>query len=191
MRNQKIPPFSNILIRVPNWLGDTMMSTAAVMGVKKAFPKAKLTILAKRVYKDFWESFPGVDGVVVVEGGFRGFWKTVSELKEAAFDAALVLPTSFSSAFLVFAAGIPERIGWGGEGREILPTRVVPHDHPREKHLVWEYLELVGEGLQSTLGGLKQAKLLCPVTPEALRGLQKVWADTGVPEKRGYIALDR
>jgi heptosyltransferase-2 len=50
-------------------------------------------------------------------------------------------------------------------------------------------LELVGEGLQSTLGGLKQAKLLCPVTPEALRGLQKVWADTGVPEKRGYIAL--
>jgi heptosyltransferase-2 len=181
--------YSNILIRVPNWLGDTMMSTAAVSDVKKMFPKARITVLAKTVFQDFWKSFPGVDQVMVLEKGFAGFWRTISRLKAGSFDAALILPTSFSSAFLAFAAGIPERIGCGGEGRELFLTHVVPRPHPRQKHLVLEYLDLVRQGLDKDLAGVKEVRLQCPVTKGAERGLKQVWADTGVPEKKAYIAL--
>jgi heptosyltransferase II len=179
----------NILIRVPNWLGDSMMSTAAVSAVKKMFPKSKITILAKTVFRDFWESFPGVDQVIVLEAGLGGFWRNVSKLKAGSFDVAVILPTSFSAAFLPFVAEIPKRIGWGGEGRDLFLTRVVPHSNPRQKHLVLEYLNLVRQGLDGSLGGMKRVKLECEITPEAERGLRTVWADTGVPEKRGYIAL--
>ncbi|HTC19975.1 MAG TPA: glycosyltransferase family 9 protein, partial [bacterium] len=137
----------NILIRVPNWLGDSMMSTAAVSAVRKMFPKAELTILAKTVFLDFWKNFPGVDHVIVLQDGIGSFWRNVSKLKAGSFDAAVILPTSFSAAFLSFAAEIPERIGWGGEGRDLFLTRVVPHPDPRKTHLVLEYLDLVRQGL--------------------------------------------
>ncbi len=179
----------NILIRVPNWLGDSMMSTPAVSAVKKMFPKAKITILAKTVFKDFWESFSGVDHVLILENGLGGFFRNISHLKAGAFDTAVILPTSFSSAFLPFVAEIPERIGWGGEGRDLFLTQVVPHPHPRQKHLVLEYLDLVRQGLEGSLEGMKQAQLECAITPDAERGLRTVWADMGVPERTDYIAL--
>src|SRR5580698_8046378 len=83
----------NILIRVPNWLGDSMMSTAAVSAVRKMFPKAELTILAKTVFLDFWKNFPGVDHVIVLQDGIGSFWRNVSKLKAGSFDAAVILPT--------------------------------------------------------------------------------------------------
>jgi heptosyltransferase-2 len=179
----------NILIRVPNWLGDSMMSTAAVSAVRKMFPKAELTILAKTVFLDFWKNFPGVDHVIVLQDGIGSFWRNVSKLKAGSFDAAVILPTSFSAAFLSFAAEIPERIGWGGEGRDLFLTRVVPHPDPRKTHLVLEYLDLVRQGLDGSLDGMKKIKLACEVAPEDEKGLKRVWSDMGVPEKKSYIAL--
>src|SRR6185369_8708553 len=112
----KMPPYSNLLVRVPNWLGDTMMATPAVTAIRKSFPRAKLTILAKPAYTEFWKAFSGVDQVISLD---KSFWGTVSRLRDQKFDAALTLPSSLSSAFLLFAAGIPVRAGWGGEGRDV------------------------------------------------------------------------
>lgn len=179
---------SNILIRVPNWLGDTMMSTPVVSAIRKMFPKAKLSILTKPVFSTFWKDFQGVNDVIGLEKGFGGFWKTASTLKQKQFDVSLILPTSFSSAFLGFVAEIPVRIGWGGEGRDIFLTRVVPHSQPRQKHLVWEYLELAQKGLE--IGVPKgPAQLHGAITPEATRGLHRVWMDAGVPSKKSFLAL--
>ena len=180
--------YSNILIRVPNWLGDTMMATPTVSAVRKMFPKAKLSILAKPVFTTFWKEYPGVDEVLGLGKGLGGFWKTVSTLKQKQFDAALVMPTSLSSAFLAFAAGVPIRIGWGGEAREIFLTQVVTRPQPRQEHLVWEYLELAQKGLEMKVPG-SSFQLQSPVTQEAVRGLRQVWADTGVPPQKAFIAL--
>lgn len=180
--------FSKILIRVPNWLGDTMMSTPTVLAVRKMFPKAKLSILAKPVFTTFWREYPGVDEVIGLEKGLGGFWEIVSTLKQKQFDAALIMPTSLSSAFLAFAAGVPIRIGWGGEAREIFLTHVVARPQPRQKHLVWEYLELAQKGLETKVSG-SSFQLHGPITQEAVRGLRQVWLDTGVPAQKAFIAL--
>ena len=164
------------------------MSTPVVTAVRKMFPKAKLSILAKPVFASFWRNYPGVDEVIGLEKGLSGFWKTVSIVKEKQFEAALVLPTSLSSAFLMFAAQIPLRIGWGGEGREIFLTHVVPRPHPRQKHLVWEYLELAKKGLKIKISG-SSFQLHSVVAPEDIRGLHQVWEDAGVPSKKSFIAL--
>ena len=179
---------SKILIRVPNWLGDTMMATPTVSAIRKMLPKAKLSILAKPVFSTFWKEYPGVDEVIGLEKGFGGFRRTVSNLKQKQFDAALIMPTSLSSAFLAFAAGVPIRIGWGGEGREIFLTHIVPRPQPRKKHLVWEYLELAQNGLETKISD-KTVRLYSSIPQEAVRGLRQVWADTGVPDKKAYIAL--
>ncbi len=178
----------NILVRVPNWLGDTMMATPAVGEVKKIFPKARVTVLAKPTFADFWRSFPGVEDVIVLHRGLAGFWGTVSRIKQGSFDLALVLPTSFSSAFMVFAAEIPSRIGWGGEGRNLFLTQVVPHPEERQKHLVWEYLDLVRHGLEKPLAS-KIFKLLSPVGDGAGKGRENIFKMMGVKEQKGLIAM--
>ena len=188
MKNDASRRFNNILIRVPNWLGDSMMATPTVSAVRRMFPKARLSILGKSVFTDFWKSFPGVDEFIVYEKGFRGFWNNVSRLKQKRFDAALILPNSFSSAFSAFAAEIPVRAGWGGEGRDLFLTQVVPRPNPRQRHLVLEYLDLARRGFAVPLPSEKTAKLQCAVTKDAERELRRVWGDNGVSGK-AFIAL--
>jgi heptosyltransferase-2 len=157
--------YNNILIRVPNWLGDSMMATPVVAAVHKAFPKAKLSILCKPNFVSFWKSFSEVREVLTVQKSFWGYALTIREIKKRQFDVAVTLPSSFSSAFLFFAADIPKRIGWGGEGREFLLTHVAPAPEPRQKHLVWEYLELIRAGLGRPIQ-MKTFQLAFPLDAE-------------------------
>ena len=182
------PLYSNLLVRVPNWLGDTMMATPAISAIRKAFPKTKLTILSKPAFVDFWGEFPGVDQVITLERGFFGFWGTARQIQKKNFDAALTLPGSFSSAFLLFAAGIPLRAGWGGEGRDLFLTRVVPRPEPRQKHLVWEFLELAHQGLGEPLS-FKSFKLSAPVGKNARDGAAQLLKTLQIQGKKGFIAL--
>jgi heptosyltransferase II len=180
--------FSNILIRVPNWLGDSMMVTPVVSAVRKAFPKAKLTILAKSNFAFFWKSFSEVHEVLILEKGAAGYLKTISEIKKRQFDVALTLPSSFSSAFLHFAADIPVRIGWGGEGREIFLTQVVPAPEPRKKHLVWEYLELIRQGLGRPIAS-PTYKLTFPLDLKISQEAKKLLKSLKINTKPGLVAL--
>jgi heptosyltransferase-2 len=181
----KAPPYSNILLRVPNWLGDTMMATPAVTAVRETFPKAKLSILAKPNFVPFWEYYPGVDQVIPL----KGFWASLSRIRGQNFDAALTLPGSLSSAFLLFAAGIPVRAGWSGEGRAPFLTRVVPTPAPRQKHLVWEYLELVRQGLGKDLVP-KTFQLRAPVGKETQAEADRLLKSLKVDPKKGLIAIN-
>ena len=178
--------FSNLIIRVPNWLGDTMMAVPAVTAVIDLFRESRVTILTKPDYGEFWANFRGVDKVISFkkEKGFFYGWEMVSELEKKKFDAALILPTSFSSAFLPFAAGIPVRIGWGAEGRDCFLTHVVPRPMFRQKHLVWEYLSLVQEGFDRKLPS-QTYRLASPITRSAKAEAWKL----GVRGKKGWIAL--
>jgi heptosyltransferase-2 len=153
-----------ILLRVPNWLGDSLMATPAVIRAREIYPKAHLTVMARLAFADFWKSFPGVDSVFTLDSkgrhaGLWGFWKSARELKKEKFDIALTLPLSFSSAFLFFAADIPKRIGYASEGRSFFLTRAVALERARRTHLVQEYLRLVEKGFDAQRSQAKRALL--------------------------------
>jgi heptosyltransferase-2 len=129
-----------------------------------------------------------VDQVIELEKGFLGYWRTNDVLRAQNFDAALTLPTSLSSAFLFFAAGIPHRAGWNAEGRFFCLTQIVPHPNPRQKHLVWEFLELVRVGLSQPLAQ-KTFQLSAPVDSEAQKELKVLLNELGLKDAKGLIAL--
>ncbi len=182
------PLFSNVLIRVPNWLGDNLMATPVVSAVREMLPEAKVTVLCKSPFSDFWKTLYGVDQVVIIENGFLGFWKTVQGLKKQKFDAALILPGSLSSAFLIFAAEIPWRAGWGGEGRELFLTHVVERLRPREKHLVWEYLALASHGLKGKITS-DRFRLSSSLSLNDRAEAQKILKAGGINQGKGLVAL--
>lgn len=166
-----------------------VMATPLVSAVKEIFPKSKLSILTKDAFISFWKGFPGVHQVIPLGGkGLDAFFSKVSEIKKHHFDAALIMPTSFSSAFLPFTAGIPTRIGWGAEGRDFLLTQVVPRPHYRKVHLVWEFLDLARRGFGKTLPS-NTARLSSSRSAEVEREAWKLFAKEKIQTKRGLIAL--
>jgi len=107
-----------LLVRAPNWVGDVILSLPALRDIRRAFPDARLEVLARSWVADLYRAVPEVDGV----NESRGHSEDAAAL-QGRFDLALLLPNSFASALVLRRAGIPERWGYSTDGRGLLLTR--------------------------------------------------------------------
>lgn len=127
-----------ILVKAANWLGDAVMTLPSLRSLKEMAPGSRVTVLTKPAFADLYRAAPGADEVLPHErGGVRPWLRTVRELRRRRFDAALLFPRSFSSAFVVYSARIPRRIGYAGGGRTSLltdPVRRLPGKRHRVHH---------------------------------------------------------
>lgn len=162
------------------------MATPLVSSVMEMFPKARVSVLSKPGPAAFWRQFPGLyETLVLDKKGIAGLFGKAAEVRKKNYDAVLILPTSFSAAFLAFTAGIPNRIGWGDEGRSFLLTHIVERPDPRERHLVWEYLDLARKGLEKGLPS-KTFRLLAPVPKDIRKATGDLLKGMG---SQGFIAV--
>lgn len=134
----------NILIKAANWLGDAVMSLPALEGLREMIPRVRLTVLTRPAFADL---YAGADEVIPHErGGVRRWASTVREIRRRKFDAALLLPRSFSSAFLAFSARVPRRIGYAGDARRaLLSDTVQPLPRRHRVHHFHHLLSAFGE----------------------------------------------
>jgi len=136
-----------ILLRATNWVGDVAMSLPALKALRASFPGDHLAVLARPWVADLYRLRRDVDEVLVedpagVDAGAEGRRRLAARIRELRFDRAVLLPTSFGTAWTVQQAGIPERIGWAGEGRgPLLTTALSPRLH-LGRHQVWKHLLL-------------------------------------------------
>jgi heptosyltransferase-2 len=88
-----------------------------------------------------------VDRVVVhdPEGhpGMAYYARFLFTLRRERFDLVLILTPSFSSALMMFLAGIRHRVGYATDARGFLLTKSSSARGLRKKHLMEEYLDLV------------------------------------------------
>ncbi|MBK8269206.1 MAG: lipopolysaccharide heptosyltransferase II [Planctomycetes bacterium] len=123
------PEPRNLLISIPNWVGDVVMATPALDAIRRQFPDANITLLMRSYVADvlagtklgneqvFWPPALSI-------GGQYGL---IRELRSRRFDAAVLLTNSFRSAAVTALSGIPRRYGYGRDGRSLLLTdRLVP-----------------------------------------------------------------
>ncbi len=131
-----------VLVRVPNWLGDAVMSLPVLAGLGRLFPQARFTVLAAPRVAPLFEAQPGVAETVPYPAG-REKWGLLWGLK-GRFDLALALPNSFESAFALWLAGVPARVGYNADARRLFLTVAV---NGRQKlaglHTVYYYLGLL------------------------------------------------
>lgn len=119
-------PF-RIVVRSPNWLGDAVMSIPAARAFKLGRPDARLTILCPPKLSSLWLTVPEVDDVITVE---KSAWATARKLRNR-FEVAVLFPNSFRSAWEVWLAGIPRRVGFRGHSRHRLLNQIIPE--PKKK----------------------------------------------------------
>ena len=131
-------------VRLPNWLGDFVMSLGFLRALSEREPESKIYVIAAEMFRP-----------VALLGGFDNFipvgkprWKSGFGLRRYKFDQYYVLPPSFSTAVEAFISGSRERTGYDTEGRGFLFTRKINSAGARSRHLVQEYLNMLDPGLK-------------------------------------------
>jgi heptosyltransferase-2 len=135
------------LVRATNWVGDVVMSRPAVRALKAADPQGLLAVVARSWVAGLYRLAAEVDEVLVDDSpndrsASADSSPLVEEIRKRSFERALILPTSFSTALLVARSGIPQRIGFCGEGRSVLLTEPVRLRLGVGEHQVWRHLRL-------------------------------------------------
>jgi len=120
-------PPQNILIRLPNWLGDVVMSTAFVKAVKDTYPDAAVDFIVKKGLDFLLDHFPVHQHRYIFSKeeykGLNGAMKFGKKIKQQQkYDLFFCLPDSFSSAVMAYASGAKKRIGFKNEMRSLLLT---------------------------------------------------------------------
>lgn len=141
-----------IVVRMPNWIGDSILALPAVQSLKKNFPESEIWMASREWAKDLFGTDHLVRGIISLPDirDLKSLREAGSMLKSRGFDLGFLLTNSFSSALLFSIAGIPERWGYSSDGRRWLLTRsVTPAAIAGTRHQTEYYLQLLsGLGLQ-------------------------------------------
>ncbi len=143
-----------LLVRSTNWVGDAVMSVPALKEIRRLFPQARISLLARPWVRDVYAAADFVDEILVYDKagrhrGCAGARRMALELRGGSFDLAILLPNAFEAALIAFWARIPLRLGYARDGRGLLLTHAVRIDPGvRKMHQAYYYLGiLAGAGL--------------------------------------------
>lgn len=160
-----------ILIRVPNWIGDSILTLPAIESIKLNFPEDQLWVAAQDWVKDLFASSNLAEGIIPLPKSkdLKSLQGSAQKLKSESFDTGILLTNSFASAFLFYLAKIPKRWGYATDGRGVLLTKPVRlKDEGSPRHQVHYYLDLLsGLGLKPLSREIKL--FLLPGEKEAAR----------------------
>jgi heptosyltransferase II len=135
-----------ILVRLPNWLGDMVMSVGFIKQIPGFFPGAEISVIAKKGIHELLPFFPPLKQEFVFDkqqfNGVKGVLQFGKRIKQAGtFDLFFCLPDSFSAAVMAWATGSNKRVGYKNELRQLLLTD--SFKKVKGLHRVEEYIRLL------------------------------------------------
>lgn len=135
-----------ILVRLPNWLGDMVMSTGFLQALQTVYPGAKIDVIVKKGLDQLTDYIPGIHQRYVFSRdeskGLRGVYRFGHTIRnEKKYDLFFCLPDSFSSACMGWATGATQRIGFEKELRSLFFTKSFAK--PSSLHRVEQYISLL------------------------------------------------
>jgi heptosyltransferase-2 len=121
----------NIIVRMPNWLGDLVMATPVLAEIRKKWPKARITAMAQNKVAALLKEDPHIDELYAFHKPSGWIHRQperdiVEALRCGNYDLGILLTNSFSSAWLFWRGHVKNRIGYPGHWRRYLLDKVVP-----------------------------------------------------------------
>jgi len=137
---------SNILVILPSWIGDTIMSQSLLLELKRIHNNCNIDVIARPYISELINLIPQINNKMFLDIkhgnlGLLDRLNLVKEIKKNQYTDAYILPNSFKSALVPWLAGIPNRIGYTTEFRQMLLTKKYKYIK-HERTMVERYLHL-------------------------------------------------
>lgn len=194
----------NIIVRVPNWLGDAVMATPVLQDLRTHFKQAKITVMAQSSVAPLLKNDPHLDEIYSFKrpSGWihrQHHIEIIEVLQRGEYDLGVLLTNSFSSAWWFWRGSVKNRIGFSGNLRNLLLNQVVsPPPKIETQHQIITYkmlLEPLGISVSDTqpklyiseeernhasdliseLGADPRTQTLIGINPGAAYGSAKCW----------------
>lgn len=131
-----------MLLRAPNWLGDTVLSLPFVRALARRYPDTTLDVVCRPSVTAVYEACPQVRRVYPMAE--QKSTKLPEEVERERYSMILILPKSFRTALQAWRSGIPRRRGFATQGRSALLTdRVALRGRDRSEHHSRMYTRLL------------------------------------------------
>lgn len=149
----------NIIVRMPNWLGDLVMATPILHDIHQRWPKASITAMCQSNVATLLQHDPNISEVFSFKkpsGWIHRFrhLDITEKLQRGNYDLGILLTNSFSSAWWFWRGKVGNRIGFAGNMRSLLLNKALPFPVNKEtQHLVITYkalLEPMGISISDT-----------------------------------------
>jgi len=106
-----IPRNTRVWVRMPNWLGDTVMAVPLLRALRASRPDAEVTLLARPAFVPLLESFGIADRVRALPGPGPGYFAGFAALRAQYADVWILLTNSARGDIEARIAGCPQRFG--------------------------------------------------------------------------------
>ena len=140
----------SILVRLPNWLGDSVMVSPAFEWLKKSFENADFTLVGTKASCGIYERDSRVKRIIIdtsKSSKCRIYATKKLANQIGAHDIAITFSNTFFSALLLYWSKSAVRIGYAKNARSFLLTHALPlykyDTQGNTKHQVHLYLELI------------------------------------------------
>jgi heptosyltransferase-2 len=175
-----------ILLRAPNWIGDTAVATPAMKAIRAKYPAAEISVLVRPSVTGFFASAPYVDRVWTEPrpSGVRDWLQVMLQVRQQRFDLAVLFPNSFESAAMVFLGRVPHRVGYAMDSRGFMLTRKIQGVR-RKIHQVDYYLKLA----EAVGADISKPSMDITARPEDRTNARKLLAASGIPRDANFMIL--
>ncbi len=184
-----------ILIRGTNWIGDSVMSVAALREIRRLFPEHHLVLLVKQRVAGIFKDQGLVDEIITLKNRQSSLNRVFQLSKRLrGFDKAILFQNAFEAAMIAFLAGIPERIGYDRDERRYLLThRASPRVQKLDRHQILYYLDLLYQTGLSSLDYLNEPgfhpNIHLRLTSKAVHRARALLGEIGVDSRHPLIAI--
>jgi len=139
----------NIIVRMPNWIGDLVMATPVLSDLRKAYPEASITAMCRTPLCELLQEDPEINELFCFSKT-NSFTRRndkrniIEKLRKGKYDLGVLLTHSFSSAWWFWQGKVTNRLGYECNGRRLLLTHSVPlPENIQNQHLVVTYKMLL------------------------------------------------
>ena len=138
----------NIIIKLPNFIGDSIMTIPAIEILKKEYPNANITIICKASSKDIFRN-RGIKKFIIEDNSKNRIKRAInllSKIREDRYDLGVLFHNTFLDALIFKLSNIDTIIGYDKENRKILLDFWLKID--RSRHYVNHYANLINKFLK-------------------------------------------
>lgn len=189
--------FNRALFIRPDHVGDMLLTTPAILALKRARPELSIHVLCGDACADLLAHYEEIDQVLTLP--FPGFQrgaksggnpyllalKSARRLRQIGYDSALIMrPDHWWGALLAFLAGIPQRIGYDLAGAAPFLTAACRHEH---QHAVKQNMRLAE--ILAAMPRPDEVELDFPLRPQDRNYIAGRLKDWGIPAGKSVICL--